>query len=161
MAILALNTSAYRNAVSRLHRTVSQEMWQGLWPTLPAWETPITSVTNGVHLQSWINGDLSDLYDQYLEPDWRFRWNDPSVWNQISEIPDEELLEMHRRYKAAADCVCTRAADRFRQPAQGRCFRTASRRRGARSPRALDDRVCTAIRDSISAPRCCSATSSA
>ena len=30
MAILALNTSAYRNAVSRLHRQVSQAMWQGL-----------------------------------------------------------------------------------------------------------------------------------
>jgi starch phosphorylase len=99
MAILALNTSAYRNAVSRLHRTVSQEMWHGLWPTLPVWETPITSVTNGVHLPSWINGDLADLYDQYLEPDWRNRWNDLAVWNQIRDIPDEELLEMHRRRK--------------------------------------------------------------
>jgi starch phosphorylase len=99
MAILALNMSAYRNGVSRLHRTISQEMWQGLWPTLPAWETPITSVTNGVHLESWINGDICDIYDQYLAPDWRFRWNDPAVWSQIGEIPDEELLEMHRRRK--------------------------------------------------------------
>jgi starch phosphorylase len=99
MAILAVNTSAYRNAVSRLHRTVSQEMWHGLWPTLPVWEVPITSVTNGVHLPSWINGDLADLYDQYLEPDWRNRWSDTAVWNQIRDIPDEELLEMHRRRK--------------------------------------------------------------
>lgn len=99
MAILALNTSAYRNAVSRLHRNVSQEMWHGLWPTLPVWETPITSVTNGVHLPSWVNGDLADLYNQYLEPDWRTRWNDPTVWKQINDIPDEELLEMHRRRK--------------------------------------------------------------
>jgi len=99
MAILALNASAYRNGVSRLHRTISQEMWHGLWPTLPVWETPITSVTNGVHLPSWINGDLADLYDQYLEPDWRNRWNDSAVWSQIRDIPDEELLEMHRRHK--------------------------------------------------------------
>jgi glycogen phosphorylase len=99
MAILALNTSAYRNAVSRLHRDVSQEMWHSLWPTLPIWETPITSVTNGVHLPSWLNGDLADLYDQYLEPDWRHRWNDSAVWNQINDIPDEELLEVHRRRK--------------------------------------------------------------
>ena len=77
MAILALNASAYRNAVSKLHREVSQEMWHALWPTLPIWETPITSVTNGVHLPSWLNGDLADLYDQYLEPDWRKRWNGP------------------------------------------------------------------------------------
>jgi len=99
MAILALNASAYRNAVSRLHREVSQEMWHSLWPTLPVWETPITSVTNGVHMPSWLNGDLSDLYDQYLEPDWRSRWDDLEMWKQIRDIPNEELLEVHRRRK--------------------------------------------------------------
>jgi starch phosphorylase len=99
MAILALNTSAYRNAVSRLHREVSQAMWQGLWPELPTWETPITSVTNGVHLPSWLNGDLSDLFDQYLPPGWRDWTDDPSFWEQIKDIPDEELAEAHRRRK--------------------------------------------------------------
>jgi starch phosphorylase len=99
MAVLALKTSSYRNAVSRLHRQVSQEMWSGMWPQLPVWEVPITSVTNGVHLTSWLNGDLAALYDQYLEPDWRERFADPAVWEQIREIPDEELLEVHRRRK--------------------------------------------------------------
>ncbi|HXJ41593.1 MAG TPA: alpha-glucan family phosphorylase [Bryobacteraceae bacterium] len=99
MAVLALNTSAYRNAVSRLHRDVSQEMWQSLWPNLPVRETPIGYVTNGVHLPSWVNGDLADLYDQYLEPDWRNRWNDLEMWKLVKDIPDEELLEMHRRRK--------------------------------------------------------------
>ena len=99
MAILALNTSAYRNGVSILHGKISQEMWHGLWPTLPVAEIPITAVTNGVHMPSWLNGDLADLYDQYLEPDWRNRWGDAAVWAQIADIPDEELLEMHRRRK--------------------------------------------------------------
>ena len=71
MAIAAFKTSAYRNAVSRLHRHVSQQMWEGLWPKLPVWEVPITSITNGVHLPTWINGDLAGIYDQYLQPDWR------------------------------------------------------------------------------------------
>ena len=35
MAVAAIKTSAFRNAVSRLHRRVSQEMWEGLWPKLP------------------------------------------------------------------------------------------------------------------------------
>src|ERR1017187_2584002 len=99
MAVLALNTSAYRNAVSRLHRSVSQEMFQDLWPQLPQWEVPITSITNGVHLPSWLNAELAVLYDQYLEPDWRDRFNDPSLWEHVKEIPDEELLEAHRRRK--------------------------------------------------------------
>src|SRR4029077_8691342 len=71
MAIAAIKTSSYRNAVSKLHRQVSQQMWQDLWPKLPVWEVPITSITNGVHLPSLINGDLANLYDQYLQPDWR------------------------------------------------------------------------------------------
>jgi starch phosphorylase len=99
MAVFALKTSSYRNAVSRLHREVSQEMWSGLWPQLPIWEVPITSVTNGVHLTTWLNGDLAALYDQYLQPDWRERYGDPAAWEQVQEIPDEELLEVHRRRK--------------------------------------------------------------
>ncbi|MDE3166945.1 MAG: alpha-glucan family phosphorylase [Acidobacteriota bacterium] len=99
MAVLALNTAGYRNAVSRLHREVSQEMFHDLWPQLPVWEVPVGSVTNGVHLPSWLNGDLALLYDQYLEPDWRERFNDASVWRGIRDIPDEELLEVHRRRK--------------------------------------------------------------
>jgi starch phosphorylase len=99
MAVLALKTSSYRNAVSRLHRQVSQEMWSGMWPQLPVWEVPITSVTNGVHLTSWLNGDLAALYDQYLQPDWRERVGDPVAWEQVREIPDEELLEVNRRRK--------------------------------------------------------------
>jgi starch phosphorylase len=99
MAVLALKTSSYRNAVSRLHRQVSQEMFHDLWPQLPIWEVPITSVTNGVHLPSWINGELGALYDQYLAVDWRERFNDPGIWDQIKDIPDEELHEVHRRRK--------------------------------------------------------------
>jgi glycogen phosphorylase len=99
MAISAIKTSAYRNAVSRLHRLVSQEMWAGLWPKLPVWEIPITSITNGVHLPSWINGDFAALYDQYLEPDWREGHAQPKIWEQIADIPDSELWEAHRRRK--------------------------------------------------------------
>ena len=99
MAIAAIKTSAYRNAVSRLHRSVSQQMWDGLWPNLPVWEVPITSITNGVHLPSWINGDFAALYDQYLQPDWREGHGEPKVWEQVSEIPDAELWEAHRRRK--------------------------------------------------------------
>ena len=99
MAISAIKTSAYRNAVSSLHREVSQEMWQELWPQLPVWEVPITSVTNGVHLPTWLNSDLAQLYDQYLAPDWRERHPDPKIWDLVEEIPNQELWETHRRRK--------------------------------------------------------------
>lgn len=99
MAISALHTSAYRNAVSVLHRDVSQEMFQDMWPETPREEVPITSVTNGVHVPSWVNGDLASLYDQYLQPDWQERQSDIRTWDGIEEIPDAELWEVHRRRK--------------------------------------------------------------
>ncbi len=99
MAILAIKTSSYRNAVSRLHQRVSQNMWSGLWPQLPVWEIPITSITNGVHLRSWLNTDLVELYDEYLPPDWRDRYDDPATWQAVDEIPDHELWEVHKRRK--------------------------------------------------------------
>jgi len=99
MAVLALKTTAFRNAVSVLHRYVSQDMFQDLWPRLPVDEVPITSVTNGVHTPTWINGDLAAIYDQYLLPDWRERLEDLKMWEQVLEIPSEELWEMHRKRK--------------------------------------------------------------
>jgi starch phosphorylase len=98
MAVAAFRTSAYRNAVSRLHQHVSQRMWEGLWPGLPTEEVPIASVTNGVHLGTWINGDLATLYDQYLQPDWR-DGGDDAIWHGIPEIPNAELWETRRRRK--------------------------------------------------------------
>jgi glycogen phosphorylase len=99
MAIFALQTSCFRNAVSRLHRRVSQEMFDSLWPNMPVWEIPITSITNGVHLSTWVNGDLANLYDQYLQPDWREGHAEPEMWAQTAEIPSQELWEAHRRRK--------------------------------------------------------------
>jgi glycogen phosphorylase len=99
MAVLALKTSAFRNAVSALHRSVSREMFQDLWPRLPVEEVPIISITNGVHAPTWINGDLTTLYDQYLQPEWRERLEDAKMWELVHEIPTQELWEMHRKRK--------------------------------------------------------------
>jgi starch phosphorylase len=99
MAVCAMQASAFRNAVSRLHRQVSQSMWESLWPGLPVWEVPIAAITNGVHLTTWINGDLANLYDQHLQPDWREGNNEPETWRQTGDIPSSELWEAHRRRK--------------------------------------------------------------
>ena len=97
MAIFAIKASCWRNAVSALHGEVSRSMWQELWPQLPPAEVPITHVTNGVHLNSWLNGDLASLFEQYLQPDWRDRIDDPATWTLVDDIPDNELWEIHKR----------------------------------------------------------------
>ena len=99
MAVLALKTSACRNAVSRLHSEVSRNMFWRLWPDFPVHEVPILPITNGVHLPTWLHPDLAGLYDQYLAPGWREQYQDPAIWAQVAEIPDEELWEIRRRRK--------------------------------------------------------------
>jgi starch phosphorylase len=56
-----LKTSAYANGVSKLHGSVSREMWHDLWPDRPVDEVPITSITNGVHVRTWLGGELEGM----------------------------------------------------------------------------------------------------
>ncbi len=97
MAILAMRLANRTNGVSQLHAQVSREMWQEVWPQVPAAEVPILSITNGIHPRSWISHDMADLYDRYLGPRWIERPADQAVWQQVMRIPDEELWRTHER----------------------------------------------------------------
>jgi starch phosphorylase len=97
MAVLALHLSAYANGVSKLHRGVSRRMWQPVWPGVPVDEIPISSITNGVHLPSWVSHDMADLFDRYLGPDWRQDSPEGSLWSRADDIPEEELWRTHER----------------------------------------------------------------
>jgi glycogen phosphorylase len=52
-AYLAIHGSGCANAVSRLHRRVSQRIFQPLFPRQPQTQVPIGHITNGVHVPSW------------------------------------------------------------------------------------------------------------
>ncbi|MCS7220594.1 MAG: alpha-glucan family phosphorylase [Anaerolineae bacterium] len=99
MTALALRTSGRRNGVSQLHGEISRRMWQPLWPETPTEEVPISAITNGVHLASWLAPELAELYDRYLAPDWRERIEQPETWAPLAEVPDEALWEVHCRLR--------------------------------------------------------------
>jgi len=99
MPILALRLSEGRNAVSELHGRVSRRMWHFLWPEQDEDDVPITSVTNGVHTANWMARRLGLLYDRYLGPDWRERLDDPTLWDGLDLIPDEELWAVRTHLK--------------------------------------------------------------
>jgi glycogen phosphorylase len=62
MTALAIRLSTLRNGVSRLHGAVSRTMWQQIWPEMAEQDVPIGHVTNGVHLPTWVGGDVAKLY---------------------------------------------------------------------------------------------------
>ena len=97
MAILALRLSSNANGVARLHGQVSRRMFQDLWPQLPEEEIPISHITNGVHVNSWISMEMSELFDRYLGPRWVEEPGDLKIWERIAEIPSAELWRTHER----------------------------------------------------------------
>jgi len=97
MAILALKHSAKINGVSQLHGIVSRRMWNSLWDQLPEVDVPIDSITNGIHIPSWISGDLAGLFDRYLGRRWTQDPDNQKVWDRIERIPDAELWRTHER----------------------------------------------------------------
>jgi starch phosphorylase len=99
MTALALKLAGRRNAVSRRHGFVSRHMWRKLWPEREEDQVPISSVTNGVHLATWVQQELAWTYSKHLGADWCERQDDPAVWSKIAAIPDEELWEAHMRNK--------------------------------------------------------------
>jgi starch phosphorylase len=96
MTALAMRSAGAINAVSRLHGEVTRNMWGAIWPGVPAPERPVSSVTNGVHLPTWIAGDLADLFTKHLGGDWRQRHDDPALWDGVLAIPDEALWTVRR-----------------------------------------------------------------
>jgi starch phosphorylase len=95
MTVLALHLAEKINGVSKLHGEVSRKMWQSVWPDREISRIPITHVTNGVHVPTWISSELSTLYSKYLGANWIDRQDDPVLWQRIVDIPSEELWEVH------------------------------------------------------------------
>jgi starch phosphorylase len=91
MTPLALRLARRANAVSLRHEQVAREMWRPLYGDAPADEVPITHVTNGVHLPTFLASPMRALLDRHLGDDWLARAADPVTWAPVDEIPDEEL----------------------------------------------------------------------
>ncbi|PYR22919.1 MAG: alpha-glucan phosphorylase, partial [Acidobacteria bacterium] len=54
MTALAIRSSGSTNAVSQLHGEVTRAMFGPMWPDLPEAARPVSAVTNGVHVPTWI-----------------------------------------------------------------------------------------------------------
>jgi starch phosphorylase len=96
MPLLAIRLAARVNGVSKLHGEVSRRLWHNVWSARSPDSMPITHVTNGVHLASWVLGSpLARLLDQHLGPRWYEKSLNPDAWHRIEGIPPGELWRAH------------------------------------------------------------------
>jgi starch phosphorylase len=111
MAVLAIKLSRDVNAVSKLHREVVKKLWENLLeqesfsfeedrPAHIKRHRRLASVTNGIHIPSWISDSMADVYDQYLGNDWKDFESSPEMWSKVTEIPSEKLWKVRCQERA-------------------------------------------------------------
>jgi starch phosphorylase len=114
MTAFALRMSGFHNGVSKRHGEVARRMWQMLWPEVTEEEAPIDTVTNGVHVPTWIEPKIELLFNRYLGPSWLADHDNPTTWELIDDIPDEELWKTHYWLKIKLiDAIRERARHRW------------------------------------------------
>ena len=110
MAIMGIRLAGRSNAVSKLHGVVSRAIFSDLWPDIPQDESPIASVTNGVHTSTWIGPEMLEVFDRRLTRGWTEANN--QKWHKIAEVPDAELWRARER---ARERLVYFVRDRLRQ----------------------------------------------
>jgi starch phosphorylase len=98
---LSLRLAKHVNGVSQKHGEVSREMWHDLWPDRTEKDAPIISITNGVHLRTWMSPLMRNLLERYLPRNWRDRQEEELVWETALNVPDQEFWDAHMDAKQA------------------------------------------------------------
>ncbi|HCN21511.1 MAG TPA: DUF3417 domain-containing protein, partial [Arthrobacter bacterium] len=109
MAVMGLRLAQRANGVAKLHGEVSRGMFSALWPGFDHSEVPITSVTNGVHVPTWVDGRISRLAREQFgtEAEAMGRWDlaynvsDADVWALRREMRAALVEDVRRRLRAA------------------------------------------------------------
>ena len=99
MTALALRTASHVNGVSALHGEVTRTMWRPIWPDKPADKLPVRSITNGVHVPTWMAGRVFTLLDQYFGPGWLLHVDEQELWDKITDIPDVDIWSMRQEMR--------------------------------------------------------------
>lgn len=115
MTALAMRGSRFQNGVSRIHGTIASQMEGYVWPQIPHQENPISYVTNGVHVPTFLAREWLNLFDMRFK-EWRNKLTDPSYWECIDEIPDHRYWSLRQSLKGEMmEHVWRRAVQQMRR----------------------------------------------
>jgi starch phosphorylase len=97
MTTLSMNLAGNRNAVSVRHGEVTREMW----PEYSKKPDDIKSVTNGVHVPTWLAPEMEQLFDRQLGHEWTEHIDDKAYWKAVHDIPDEAVWRTRQQLKTS------------------------------------------------------------
>ncbi len=99
MTILALKLAEWYNGVSEIHGKVTSKMWHTLWPAAFEDDVPISHVTNGVHVPTWLAPEMNQLLEKCLGSSLIEKQDDMTLCQKFDNITDEELWEARQNLK--------------------------------------------------------------
>ena len=106
MTALAIRGSRSHNGVSKIHGDVSARICRDLWPQIEPEENPMSYVTNGVHVPTFLAQEWMHLFDRYVGHEWRNKIVesceicDPEYWSRIDTIPDHLFWSVRQSLKS-------------------------------------------------------------
>lgn len=106
MFILGLRMAQYCNGVSELHGKVARDMWSFVWPDRPKDEIPISHITNGIHVPTWMSPEVAAVCERYIGPEWYLSSLKPENIKKIDDVYDEELWRAHDMSRARLLRAC-------------------------------------------------------
>ena len=107
MAVMGLRLAQRANGVAKLHGEVSRGMFSGLWPGFDEAEVPITSITNGVHVPTWVDSRIAELArekfgaESILDPQWSRAYDveDAEVWQLRRDLRGTLIEDVRGRLR--------------------------------------------------------------
>lgn len=109
MAHMGLRLAQRSNGVAKLHGVVSREMFADLYPNFPANETPITSITNGVHVDTWASQPMHGVIERMAGG---ADIATADAWRDADAVSTKELWQVRNRLRAK---LVTLARERVRE----------------------------------------------
>lgn len=99
MSNLAVRLSQEVNGVSELHGTVSQKMFQVLYPGYNSEETNIGFVTNGVHYPTWIANEWHELFNKTFGKNYLADQSNKDYWRKIQKVSSKKIMGIRKVLK--------------------------------------------------------------
>ncbi|HEY7994346.1 MAG TPA: alpha-glucan family phosphorylase [Candidatus Eremiobacteraceae bacterium] len=100
LTALAVRGSRLHNAVSRIHQGVSSRLLASMWPQIPPEENPVSYVTNGVHVATFLAREWADVFDAVFGGEWRSHLTAADFWSRVDSIPEHLFWSVRQTLKS-------------------------------------------------------------
>ena len=98
---LAVRNVGRINGVSGKHGEVAREMFLQFFPEFEnPDDVPCASITNGVHVPTWLAPRWQLLMERQMGHDWRNQIDDPNSWQWLHDHDPAEIWATHRELRA-------------------------------------------------------------